>query len=59
MGYKICRDENFAHYSVKGTGWQRAVRLDRLGKEYTPLLTLEIEYRKIQRMDGIQILFAL
>ena len=85
MGYEICRDENFAHYSVKGTGWQRAVRLDRLGKEYTPeairaklldnqrhvgyvpfhkpkytpLLTLEIEYRKIQRMDGIQILFSL
>ena len=85
MGYEICRDETFAHYSVKGTGWQRAVRLDRLGKEYTPesirarlldnqrhvgyvpfhkpkytpLLTLEIEYRKIQRMDGIQILFAL
>ena len=85
MGYEICRDENFAHYSVKGTGWQRAVRLDRLGKEYTPeairarlldnqrhvgyvpfhkpnytlLLTLEIEYRKKQRMDGIQILFAL
>ena len=27
--------------------------------KYTPLLTLEIEYRKIQRMDGIQILFAL
>ena len=85
MGYIIQRDENSAHYSVKGTGWQRAVRLDRLGKEYTPeairarlldnqrhvgyipfhkpkdtpLLTLEIEYRKIQRMDGIQILFAL
>lgn len=78
MGYEICRDENCAHYSVKGTGWQRAVRLDRLGKEYTPeairarlldnqrhvgyvpfhkpkytpLLTLEIECRKIQRMDG-------
>ena len=78
-------DTAFAHYSVKETGWQRAVRLDRLGKEYTPeairarlldnqrhvgyvpfhkpnytpLLTLEIEYRKKQRMDGIQILFAL
>ena len=85
MGYVIQRDENFAHYSVKAPSWQRAVRLDRLGKEYTPeairaklinnqrhigyipfhkpkytpLLTLEIEYRKIQRMDGIQILFAL
>ena len=85
MGYEICRDENSTHYSVKGAGWQRAVRLDRLGKgytpeairarlldnqrrvgyipfhkpNYTPLLTLEIECRKIQRMDGIQILFAL
>ena len=85
MGYVIQRDENFAHYSVKAPSWQRAVRLDRLGKEYTPeairaklinnqrhigyipfhkpkytpLLTLEIEYRKIQRMDGIQIIFAL
>lgn len=85
MGYEIRWDENFAHYSVKGTGWQRAVRFDRLGKEYTPaairerlldnqrhvgyvpfhkpkytpLLTLEIEYRKIQRMDGIQVMFEL
>ncbi len=85
MGYEIRRDERFAHYSVKAPDWQRAVRLDRLGKEYTPqairerlldnqryvgyvpfhkpkhtpLLTLEIEYRKIRRMDGIQILFAL
>ena len=85
MGYEIRRDENFAHYSLKGIGWQRAVRLERLGKEYTPeairgklldnqrhvgyipfhkpkympLITLEIEYRKIQRMDGIQIIFAL
>lgn len=85
MGYEIRRDENFAHYSVKGTGWQRAVRLDRLGKEYTPeairarlldnqryvgyvpfhkpkytpLLVLEIEYRQMQRMDGVQVLFEL
>lgn len=85
MGYEIQRDERFAHYSVKAPGWQRAIRLDRLGKEYTPLairerlldnqryvgyvpfhkpkytplLTLEIEYRKIQRMDGIQVMFAL
>lgn len=85
MGYEIRRDERFAHYSVKSTGWQRAIRLDRLGKEYTPqairerlldnqryvgyipfqkpkytpLLTLEIEYRKIKRMDGIQVLFEL
>ena len=36
MGYEIKRDENFAHYSVKAPSWQRAIRLDRLGKEYTP-----------------------
>ena len=36
MGYEIRRDEHFAHYSVKAPSWQRAVRLDRLGKEYTP-----------------------
>lgn len=85
MGYEIRRDERFAHYSVKAPDWQRAVRLDRLGKEYTPqairerlldnqryvgyvpfqkpkyapLLTLEIEYKKAQSMDGIQILFLL
>ena len=85
MGYEIRRDEHFAHYSVKASDWQRAIRLDRLGKEYTPqairerlldnqsyvgyvpfqkpkyapLLTLEIEYRRMMRMDGIQVLFAL
>lgn len=85
MGYEIRRDERFAHYSVKAPEWQRAIRLDRLGKEYTPqairerlldnqryvgyvpfqkpkytpLLTLEIEYRRMMRMDGIQVLFAL
>ena len=85
MGYEIRRDERFAHYSVKAPGWQRAVRLERLGKEYTPaairerllgnqryigyvpfhkpkytpLLLLEIEYRKMKKMDGIQILFEL
>ena len=32
----IQRDENYAHYSVKTPSWQRAVRLDKLGKEYTP-----------------------
>ncbi len=85
MGYEIRRDERFDHYSVKASDWQRAIRLDRLGKEYTPqairerlldnqryvgyvpfqkpkytpLLTLEIEYRRMMSMDGIQILFAL
>lgn len=85
MGYEIKRDESYAHYSIKAPSWQRAVRIDRLGKEYTPaairqrlldnqryvgyvpfhkpkytpLLVLEIEYRKMRRMDGIQVLFAL
>ena len=85
MGYEIRRDERFAHYSVKASDWQRAIRLDRLGKEYTPqairerlldnqryvgyvpfqkpkyapLLTLEIEYHRMMRMNGIQVLFAL
>lgn len=85
MGYEIRRDEHFAHYSVKAPDWQRAIRIDRLGKEYTPaairerlidnqryvgyvpyqkpkyapLLALEIEYKKAQRMDGIQVLFLL
>lgn len=85
LGYEIRQDERFAHYSVKAPDWQRAVRLDRLGKaytpqairkrlidnqryvgyipfqkpKYTPLLTLEIEYRRMKKMDGIQILFAL
>ncbi len=85
MGYEIRRDERFAHYSVKAPGWQRAIRLDRLGKEYTPqairerlldnqkhvgyvpfqkpkytpLLSFEIEYRKMKRMDGLQIIFSL
>ena len=36
MGYEICRDEHFFHYSVKAMGWQRAIRLDRLGNDYTP-----------------------
>ena len=85
MGYVIQRDESFAHYFVKTPSWQRAVRLDRLGKEYTPqairerllenqryvgyvpfqkpkytpLLVLEIECRKMKKMDGIQVLFEL
>lgn len=36
MDYEILRDERFAHYSVNASDWQRAIRLDRLGKEYTP-----------------------
>ena len=36
MGYEIRRDGRYAHYSVKAPDWQRAIRIDRLGKEYTP-----------------------
>ncbi len=85
MGYEIRRDERFAHYSLKAPNWKRAIRLDSLGKAYTPqairerlinnqryvgympfhkpkhtpLLILEMEYRNAQKMDGIQLLFAL
>ena len=31
LGYSIVRDRNHAHLSVKAPGWERAVRLDRLG----------------------------
>ena len=36
MGYTIQRDMNYTHYSIKAPTWQRAVRLESLGKEYTP-----------------------
>ena len=54
MGYEIRRDEHFAHYSVKAPSWQRAVRLDRLGKEYVPaaprLLSPEMR-REVAKLD--------
>ena len=85
MGYIIQRGEEYAHYSVKAPSWQRAIRLDRLGKEYSPsairerlldnqhyigyvpfqkpkyapLIMLEIEYRKVKKMDGVQVMFQL
>ena len=85
MGYIIQRGEEYAHYSIKAPSWQRAIRLDRLGKEYSPsairerlldnqrhigyvpfqkpkyapLIMLEIEYRKVKKMDGIQVMFQL
>ena len=85
IGYIIQRGEEYAHYSVKAPCWQRAIRLDRLGKEYSPaaicerlldnqrhigyvpfqkpkyvpLIMLEIEYRKVKKMDGIQVMFQL
>lgn len=85
IGYIIQRGEEYAHYSIKAPSWQRAIRLDRLGKEYSPaairerlldnqrhigyvpfqkpkyapLIMLEIEYRKVKKMDGIQVMFQL
>ena len=31
LGYTVVRDRNHVHLSVKAPGWERAVRLDRLG----------------------------
>ena len=87
LGYVFTRDRNSRHPSVIAPGWQRAVRLDRLGEKYTidaiydrlidnqrlpelyvtrypvrgrtPLMELEWEMKRLNRMDGIQLLFAL
>ena len=31
LGYTVVRDQNHAHLSVKAPGWERAIRLDKLG----------------------------
>jgi len=36
LGYQFTRDRNGNHPALIATGWQRAVRLDRLGEKYTP-----------------------
>lgn len=87
LGYVFTRDRNSQHPSVIAPGWQRAVRLDRLGEKYaidaiydrlidnqrlpelyvthypvrgrTPLMELEWEMKRLNRMDGIRLLFAL
>lgn len=87
LGYVFTRDRNSRHPSVIAPGWQRAVRLDRLGEKYTidaiydrlidnqrlpelyvtrypvrgrtPLLELEWEMKRLDRMDGIRLLFEL
>lgn len=87
LGYVFTRDRNSRHPSVIAPGWQRAVRLDRLGEKYTidaiydrlidnqrlselyvtrypvrgrtPLLELEWEMKRLNRMDGIRLLFEL
>ena len=87
LGYVFTRDRNSRHPSVIAPGWQRAVRLDRLGEKYTidaiydrlidnqrlpelyvthypvrgrtPLMELEWEMKRLNRMDGIRLLFEL
>ena len=36
LGYQFTRDRNGNHPALIAPGWQRAVRLDRLGEKYTP-----------------------
>ena len=36
LGYRYTRDAHYAHPVVIAPGWQRAVRLSSLGKQYTP-----------------------
>ncbi len=36
LGYHFTRDRNGNHPALIAPGWQRAVRLDRLGEKYTP-----------------------
>lgn len=87
LGYRFERNFYYDHPSVIADGWERAVRIDRLGENYTkeriferlkgnrdnpevyvfiapksnrkPLLTIEHELRKTERMDTVQLLFSL
>ena len=87
LGYVFTRDRNSRHPSVIAPGWQRAVRLDRLGEKYTIdaiydrlidnqrlpelyvthypvrgrtlLMELEWEMKRLNRTDGIRLLFEL
>ena len=87
LGYVFTRNRNSRHPSVIAPGWQRAVRLERLGEKYTidaiydrlidnqrlpelyvtrypvrgrtPLMELEWEMKRLNRMDGIRLLFEL
>jgi len=36
LGYRYTRDEHYKHPAVIASGWQRSIRLDSLGKRYTP-----------------------
>ena len=87
LGYRFERDFYYEHPSVIADGWQRSVRIDSLGKDYTkdrivercrenrngvimntiynapykrkPLLIIEYKMRELERMDSVQVLFAL
>ena len=87
LGYRFERDFYYEHPSVIADGWQRSVRIDSLGKDYTknriiercrenrngvimntiynapykrkPLLVIEYKMRELERMDSVQVLFAL
>ena len=87
LGYRFERDFYYEHPSVIADGWERAVRISSLGKDYTkerirerclenqrgvimdtiykapykrkPLLIIEYELRQIERMDTVQLLFAI
>ena len=87
LGYQFTRDRNGKHPALIAPGWQRAVRLDRLGEKYTPdairdrlidnqrlpelyvihypakrrtpLMELEWEMKRLDRMSSIELLFEL
>lgn len=48
MGYRFERDFHYAHPSVIADGWQRAIRLDSLGEDYTP----ERIQQRCKRQEG-------
>ena len=87
LGYHFTRDRNGNHPALIAPGWQRAVRLDRLGDKYTPdairdrlianqrlpelyvthypakrrtpLMDLEWEMKRLNRMSSIELMFEL
>ena len=87
IGYRFERDFYYEHPSVIADGWNRAIRLSSLGRDYTkdrivercrenrngvimntiynapykrkPLLVIEYKMRELERMDSVQVLFAL
>lgn len=87
LGYHFTRDRNGNHPALIAPGWQRAVRLDRLGEKYTPdsirdrlidnqrlpelyvthypakrrtpLMDLEWEMKRLNRMSSIELMFEL